>query len=130
MATGIVYSHFNTINGKYYVGQTWKTIDRRWYEHTHSAGCRKFHNAIQKYGQDVWDHAVLFNIECNIENCIHRDCMAGQELVKCEQYWMDFLDSQTGGYNLRDAGLSGKMSEETRRITFCASNWENIIRRT
>lgn len=54
---GYIYKVTNTINGKIYVGQTIRTIKKRWKQHVYSAYHEtKEHNApiqyaIRKYGE-------------------------------------------------------------------------------
>lgn len=59
----IVYQATNTVNGKFYIGVTRNTIDRRRKEHARDAWvrpfCRKFHAAIRKYGMDAFSWKIV-----------------------------------------------------------------------
>jgi group I intron endonuclease len=100
----IVYKHTNKINGKIYVGQTWRTIRQRSKNGTHYKGNPHFWAAIQKYG---WK-----NFQSELITVAHT-----QEIANYwEQYFIDQYDSRNRdtGYNFRDAGSHGKMSTESR----------------
>ena len=60
---GVVYMYTNKINGKSYIGQTWRESARR-KEHKHVSNsadkyCFMFHFAIRKYGIDNFEYKVL-----------------------------------------------------------------------
>jgi group I intron endonuclease len=59
----IIYKHTCLISGKCYIGQTVKSIKRRWQEHCADAKyntSRKFMLALKKHGTEDWTHEVLF----------------------------------------------------------------------
>lgn len=104
---GIIYCAFNLINGKCYVGQTWVGIKERKKRHLErrkgSLGCRKFSNALNKYGEktSIW---------------IELDSTSSQEdLDSKENYWINKLDCIERGYNLKSGGLGGRHSEESNK---------------
>ncbi len=106
----VIYCHTNRVNGKRYVGQTSKTIGRRWYEHVNAArnnlnGCRHFHAAIRKYGPDVFDHEILDIVTSR----------AGADAA--ERVWIKQRRCLVpDGYNLTTGGSTHTQHEETRRI--------------
>lgn len=59
----IVYKITNTITGKVYIGQTVKKLDRRWKAHVYKTykqeGSDHIHNAIRKYGHEVFTQEIL-----------------------------------------------------------------------
>lgn len=58
---GIIYLIVNNINGKKYVGQTTKSLEKRWYDHCYANKKRKnlLHKAIDKYGKENFTIAQL-----------------------------------------------------------------------
>jgi len=105
----VVYKVTNKINGKVYIGQTTKTLQRRWTKHCIAAKTDNipFHRALMKYGFDN------FTVE-QIDVASSQD-----ELNKKEIYWIEYYNSLLpNGYNVCKGGngMSGyKASEETRR---------------
>lgn len=87
----IVYSHRNTVNGKYYIGLTSQGLNLRWYQHTRSAytGSKlKFHRAIRKYTDSVWE-----------SNIIHAGITTIEKASELEQLAIAQYDSYSNGYN-------------------------------
>lgn len=109
-----IYVITNKINGKKYVGQTTKTIIRRWREHNwKSSGCVTLFRAIQKYGTDNFTIELL------------QECDSMEELNQAEQEWISKLNTMSpNGYNLRPGGDGrGVVSEESRqRMKVAQSN--------
>ena len=85
----IIYKITNTINGKSYIGQTVKTLAKRWYYHYHYAKNNKnhFHDAILKYGTDCWSFEILEEVNDN------------NLLNEREIYWIVYYDTFKSGYN-------------------------------
>lgn len=55
-----IYSYTNRFTGERYIGQTCNIV-RRSYEHkARYGGCRRFHEAIKKYGYENFDFEILF----------------------------------------------------------------------
>ena len=55
----IVYLHVNPKNKKVYVGITDQNVYKRWKNGHGYTKCKKFYNAIVKYGWDNFHHVVL-----------------------------------------------------------------------
>lgn len=99
---GIIYQALNSVNGKSYIGQTWRDLNARILEHTFWAmkeerGCPLFYSAIRKYGPKVFEWKILSR--------------AGTQgrLDSLEKGWIEKLGSQQpGGYNLAVGGLGWK----------------------
>lgn len=100
----IVYKITNKVNGKIYIGQTTKSLEKRWRQHRHkSSGCRYLHHAIQKYG------AENFTVE-QIDVANDR-----VELNQKEQFWIQYYDCMVpNGYNLKSGGNTPIYSDASK----------------
>lgn len=94
----------NKINGKIYIGQTIRPIEKRFQQHQQKGnGCVAIYRAIQKYG---WE-----NFEKDYYECPNEDLNFDEELLVRE---MGTLSPD--GYNLKEGGgATGKLSKETKR---------------
>ena len=102
-----VYKYTNKHNGKVYIGQTKNSLSER----AQSNGlnyieCRRFYNAIQKYG---WD---------SFEPCILADNLSLDESNFLEEYYISLYESTNpnNGYNIDRGGMNHHMSNETKKI--------------
>lgn len=117
----IIYKATNTKNNKVYIGQTINTLEYR--KSQHIRDCRrlnyynnKFHNAIKKYGIEVF----IWEIIC--------ECSSIEELNDKEKYYISYYDSVNNGYNLKLGGENGgTCCDETRRKISITSidKWNN-----
>lgn len=95
-----IYKHTNKTNGKCYIGQT-KNIKMRWRPDKYKY-CRKFYNAILKYGWDNFTHEIIKL--CNENNVDY-----------WESFYIKLYNSVNNGYNLESGGCSNKtVAEETK----------------
>ncbi len=111
-----IYAHINKINGKIYIGQTCRDVNRRWANGLGYKGNNHFNNAIKKYGWDNFEHIVLF------------DDLSQEMANIIEEYLIKKYDTtnKKHGYNMRSGGsnLCGsdnpnygrKHSEESKEI--------------
>lgn len=109
----IIYGIKNTINNKWYVGQTASCLGfpHRKRGHLHKLRNNKHHSAHlqhawNKYGESVFEWVILEDVECL------------SELVQREQFWIDEKNSCDDGYNMCPAAgcpLGYKHSEATKR---------------
>lgn len=100
----IIYKITNRINGKIYIGQTARSLQRRWKEHCCPSGhCRLLIKAIQKYGRENF---TIEQIDCAIDR---------EEANAKERYWIAFYGSaeKEKGYNLSLGGEFGYFNQET-----------------
>ena len=89
---GVVYLILNKVNGKPYVGQTTRPLDRRFLEH---ATCKKtiIGKAIQKYGRE--------NFYCGVI----KTCASKTEMDTWEKFLIILLKTKVPyGYNITDGG--------------------------
>jgi group I intron endonuclease len=93
------------ITDKWYIGQS-VDIHGRWhyaYELMHCKSQPKIYNALVKYGYDGFEKVV-------VEECSE----VGWILDYRETFWIRYYDSIRGGYNLKEGGATGKVSDETK----------------
>lgn len=103
---GFIYLVTNTVNGKQYVGQTTRSLKRRWQFHLRSVrGGSKYalHCAIRKYG------AAAFKVE-QIDSAETLEELNEKEA----RYVLQLATLAPGGYNLTTGGDGFKVSDETR----------------
>ena len=93
-----VYLITNQITGKKYVGQTSRTIARRFWEHANN-NKSAIGLAIQKYGRENFNIKVL------------EICASREQANERERYWIAFHNCIAPyGYNLTDGGDSCSFS--------------------
>lgn len=106
-----IYSITNIINGKRYIGSTGETqgFDIRWDKHLSPLRNNKHQNihlqsAWNKYGKDNFIFEIV--CECSEDN-----------LIEFENYYIKAFNTmdERYGYNFKEAGPKGKMSEETKK---------------
>lgn len=99
----VVYMHKNLINGKVYIGQTCNVSERWRCNGKNYFNSIKFYNAIKKYGWNNFSHEVLYeNLNQEAADIIEK------ELI--EKY-----NSIDDGYNLKEGGARGALSEDSLR---------------
>lgn len=96
------------MNGKEYVGQTRRTIERRWLQHcsSSSTGCRALSSAISKYGKESFEiiHLATAFSKHELDDMESAEVEARRTL-------------SPNGYNLKHGGGSrAPFSEESRRL--------------
>lgn len=97
-----IYRITNIVNGKNYIGQTWKTLSQRFSEHTKRKNCIKLHNAIHKYGPS--------NFKIELILFAHTQQIA--------DYWETFFiqkfDTIQNGYNITEGGSGSRGYKHTQ----------------
>lgn len=99
-----IYQHYNTVNGKSYVGKTKQTPHRRWLAHIGNAnnGLESyFARAIRKYGKGAFVCQIL------------TACEANEDANRLEKLWIIALRTYDPkfGYNMKMGGEGGNFSE-------------------
>ena len=97
----IVYKHTNKINRKVYIGQTYNLYERWRCQGKNYFASIKFFNAIKKYGWDNFTHEVLYT---NLNK---------EAADKLEKELIIKYDSIKKGYNLKEGGSRGELSQES-----------------
>lgn len=104
MTIGRIYKISNNFNTQAYVGQTWSLLSKRFKEHSRSNGAPKLHNSIVKHGPSEFKIELLWEGECT-----------QAELDAKEFYFIMELGTMSpNGYNLKEGGSGGKLSDESR----------------
>lgn len=94
---GLIYKITNLINGKTYIGQTTKSIEKRWNIHLYNAkrGQKSYlYDAIRKYGENNFIPEII----CK---CYSKEDMNNKEkhyIIECKSFW------HKNGYNLSSGG--------------------------
>lgn len=101
-----IYKLTNNVNNKVYIGQTWKKDLKRYFVDSHCCKKerRKLYNAIKKYGREN------FSIK-PIQYCATQNCAN-----ECEIYYIKQFNSIQIGYNIKEGGALGAVSDETRAL--------------
>ena len=114
--SGIIYRITNTVNGKCYIGQTIQGLEKRWCAHRNKAKHKSnshLHNAIRKYGPDV------FVVELLEET-------TDEQLNDRERYWVAEFHP---AYNMTDGGEGGRPSDDVRAKMSAAAKVREMKRR-
>jgi group I intron endonuclease len=102
-----VYLITNKVNGKKYVGQTIRTLNKRWNSHVMSArnGTKyAITNAIRKYGERSFSVKTLYK------------CKTRKQMNRLEIFYIRKLKTLYPlGYNLTPGGNSPILTEESKR---------------
>lgn len=103
----LIYKIENKINGKIYIGQTVRSLEKRWRQHCepNNDKCRVLHRAIKAHGKMAFDVCVLDDTATSVED------LNNLEIKYIKEY--DCLAPK--GYNLTTGGSSYTMSEETKK---------------
>ncbi len=101
----IIYKHTNKINGKIYIGQTCQKPEYRWNHGEGYKGSPRFYSAIQSYGQDNFEHEILY------KNLTFEE--ANQKEIELINFYKS--NELQFGYNLDSGGKGQKqVSDETK----------------
>jgi group I intron endonuclease len=98
---GIIYKATNKINGKSYIGQTTKPLEKRKLQHLKKGSY--FHNALKKYSFDNFTWKILEN------------CHSKNELNEMEFHYIKQYNTFADGYNLTYGGEDNPMNYQKLR---------------
>lgn len=101
-----IYKITNKNNGKIYVGQTIQTLKKRLRGHIDN-------NKITKSPTEI-GKAILTEGIYNFEMCLIEFCSPEEADLK-EKYWITYYNAYyPSGYNIREGGKNGRISEITK----------------
>ena len=101
MNVGFIYCITCLTNGKMYIGQTSKTIEKRWKQHlstTERGSNHEFHQAIRKYGKKNFVVEEVMFVEAPNKHSLKR------KLDFLERHFIARYDTRRNGYNSTDGG--------------------------
>ncbi len=101
-----IYKITNVINGKIYIGQTWRAIQKRFRAHVYCAKTKaknyvKLENAILKYGPENFTIIAVHTTKIQSE----ADALEASTIAA--------MDSTKKGYNIRPGGNTSKLNKAT-----------------
>ncbi|RLI54084.1 MAG: hypothetical protein DRP09_14075 [Candidatus Thorarchaeota archaeon] len=99
----LVYRITNNINNKAYIGQTTRSIKKRWWEHRRGHYSSLLRLAIDKYGEENFVLEILYKAD-TIENMNNKE----EELIK------SYNTITPNGYNLKNGGFDASYSESSK----------------
>jgi len=104
-----IYFILNKLTGKYYVGQTIQTPEKRWIKHQRDARNRKFKN-------NYFSNAVRYYRPENFEVRVLYVCYDQKTLDEAEIYFIAFFKATNAwlGYNGTFGGKGGKKTEAAK----------------
>lgn len=110
--TGVIYCYTNMINGKKYIGQTFREIDRK-QEHKNKVPKAYFHQAIKKYGWDNFKYEILYKRNFIDIETLHIS------LNLMEIYYINKYNTSNNyfGYNRTNGGSIGFTDELRKKIS-------------
>lgn len=103
---GVIYKITNKINNKVYIGQTTRSIKKRFSRHCNEKSCAAIHMAIKKYGKENFEITIL-------QNCDNK-----KDLNKKEKYFIKYFNSKIpNGYNICSGGSAFIKKAIKRKLT-------------
>lgn len=109
-----IYKITNTKNGKSYIGQS-VNVEMRLQQHKHSLekSAKSWYFQAREESDNINDFTFEVLQECKLE-----------ELDELEEYWVDYYDSYSNGYNKTKDGMC--ISANTQFIYFSEQTVEDI----
>lgn len=115
----VVYRIVNSVNGKCYVGSSWR-FAQRWKRHMGDLKAKCHHSKVMQreynvYGKKVFSHEILEELD-DVKLARSR-----------EEFWINHFDSHNSGYNASWNGLYRTMNDQERDELHKAmkSHWED-----
>jgi hypothetical protein len=105
--TGVIYMITNTVNGKNYIGQTWR-LRKRIQQHMYAGTQSDLHIDIKSLGRDKFEFTIIDTAD------------SASKLNALERHYICQYDTMTLGYN-RDPGGGGSSTVTTKNVCFFVS---------
>lgn len=104
MEQNIIYLLVNKVNKKFYIGQTWQSLESRWERGNGYRSSTYLNNAIKKYGKENFEYKIL------------TICYTQKDADYWENFYIKEYDSRNHkkGYNIKEGGSHGRLSEDTK----------------
>lgn len=102
MTKGYIYKIVNSENDKVYIGQTIRSIHKRFIEHLNCKRDTVLIRAFNKYGRDKFK---IIKVCCVIGSKEY----VTNKLNKLEMYYIKIYDSRRNGYNMTNGGEDNPM---------------------
>lgn len=121
MEKGYIYKIICLATGKLYIGQTLRTIEKRWKRHIRDAkkgSEHKFHRAIRKYGEENFTVEELLAVSAPTK----KELKAQLDLLEIE--YISRFNTREKGYNSTDGGegTAGRVCSEESRERYRQAN--------
>lgn len=121
MEKGYIYKIICLTTGKLYIGQTLRTIEKRWKRHIRDAkkgSEHKFHRAIRKYGEENFTVEELLAVSAPTKKELKA------QLDSLEIEYISRFNTREKGYNSTDGGegTAGRVCSEESRERYRQAN--------
>lgn len=121
MEKGYIYKIICLTTGKLYIGQTLRTIEKRWKRHIRDAkkgSNHKFHRAIRKYGEENFTVEKLLVVSAPTKKELKA------QLDSLEIEYISRFNTREKGYNSTDGGegTAGRVCSEESRERYRQAN--------
>jgi group I intron endonuclease len=121
MEKGYIYKIICLPTGKLYIGQTLRTIEKRWKRHIRDAkkgSDHKFHRAIRKYGEENFLVEELLAVSAPTKKELKA------QLDSLEIEYISRFNTKIDGYNSTDCGegTAGRVCSEESRERYRKAN--------
>lgn len=121
MEKGYIYKIICLTTGKLYIGQTLRTIEKRWKRHIRDAkkgSEHKFHRAIRKYGAENFTVEELLAVSAPTKKELKA------QLDSLEIEYISRFNTREKGYNSTDGGegTAGRVCSEESRERYRQAN--------
>ena len=121
MEKGYIYKIICLTTGKLYIGQTLRTIEKRWKRHIRDAkkgSNHKFHRAIRKYGEENFTVEELLAVSAPTKKELKA------QLDSLEIEYISRFNTREKGYNSTDGGegTAGRVCSEESRERYRQAN--------